>query len=286
MGGVLGSAQNLIFGGDGAQQQQNAANNANAELQSMFNTVNQNAQPYLQAGSQAVGQLQSNMSSLNQPFTMQQFQQSPGYQFSLQQGQQAVQNSSAAQGGLVSGAQMAALNNYSQNQANTEYQNAFNNYQTQQQNTYNRLAGVAQMGASSNAALGGQMMNTANQIGQNTIGASNAYAASQQQGMNNLGSMAGLGMAGYLALSDKRIKRNIRAISKEDLKELRKSIKPYVFNYANDVFGEGEWVGAMAQDLEKSKLGKTIVITGRDGLKRIDMKKLGSLILATMAEAA
>lgn len=198
MGGVIGGATNFLFGGDGASKQADAANGANAGLQSMFNTVNSQAQPYMQAGSNAIGQLDSNMGHFNQPFTMSQFQQSPGYQFSLQQGQQGIQNAGAAQGGLVSGAQMAALNNYSQNMANNEYQNAFNNYTTQTQNSYNNLMGVSQLGAGMNSSMASAGMGMANQMGQNSMGAANAYAAQQQSQTNMFGSLAGLGMVGAM----------------------------------------------------------------------------------------
>lgn len=200
MGGIVSGVENLFTGGgDGASQQANAAAGANAQIASEFNTVNQNAQPYVQAGASAVNQLSNQMSALNTPFSAAQFQQSPGYQFSLQQGQQAIQNSSAAQGGLVSGAQMAALNNYSQNTANNEYQQAFNNYQTQTTNSYNRLAGLANIGQQANAGVGGMGMNAANQMGQNSIGASNAYAAQQQSNNSMVGSLAGLGAVALLA---------------------------------------------------------------------------------------
>lgn len=288
MGGVISGVTNLLTGGGGnagSTAQADAAANSNYLLQQNFNAVQKGAQPYIDAGSSAVNQLNNGMSQFNQPFSMSQFQQSPGYQFSLQQGQQAIQNSGAAQGGLVSGAEMAALNNYSQNTANNEYQNAFNNYQTQQSNSYSRLAGLANIGQSANSGLGGMMMQTGNQMGQNMQGAANAYAANQMNQTNQTMSLAGLGMAGYLAFCDIRVKKNIEAISKEDLSELKSSIKAYKFNYKDVGHGEGDWIGVMAQDLLKSKLGRTLVRKGSDGLLKVDLKKAMTLFLASMAEA-
>lgn len=55
------------------------------------------------------------------------FQQSPGYQWQLNQGLDALQNSAAARGGLYSGQTMKDVNNYAQNAANTDYQQWVNN---------------------------------------------------------------------------------------------------------------------------------------------------------------
>ena len=47
--------------------------------------------------------------------------------------------------------------------------------------------------------------------------------------------------------------------------------------------GAGEWIGVMAQDLEKTKLGKTLVVE-IDGVKTIDRDRLMGFLLASMAE--
>ena len=65
-------------------------------------------------------------------------QATPGYQFQLEQGLQGVNNSAAAKGGLLSGANMKAINDYSQGQAATGYQNAWDRAQNAYQNAFNR----------------------------------------------------------------------------------------------------------------------------------------------------
>lgn len=125
-------------------------------------------------------------------------QNDPGYQFRLQQGQQALQNSAAARGGLLSGGTAKALTDYNQNAASGEYGNVYNralqNYNTNyntftndQTNTFNRLAALSGQGqvsannlsasgitAAGNAANIG--LTSAGQIGQNinNAGAANA----------------------------------------------------------------------------------------------------------------
>ena len=80
-------------------------------------------------------------------------QQSPGYQFQLQQGLNSIQNSAAAGGGALSGATMKAMQQYGTGLAAQDYQNMFSNYMKQQgmgqevQNqAYNQYAGQQKVG--------------------------------------------------------------------------------------------------------------------------------------------
>jgi hypothetical protein len=115
--------------------------------------------------------------SLLTPFTADTFKQySPAYQFQLQQGQQGVLNGDEASAGALSGAAQKDLMSYNQNAANTAFNNAFNQYQTQQGNIYQRLGSLAQLGqsAASNQATGASSF--ANGIGNSisNIGAAQA----------------------------------------------------------------------------------------------------------------
>lgn len=124
--------------------------------------------------------------SLLKPFDITNWQQlSPAYNFQKQQGMQGVLNGSAAGQGALSGAAYKDLIDYNQNEANTSFNNAFNQYQTQQGNIYSRLAGIAQLGQSSanntgqqGTALAGQAAQSATNIGTaqaaGTVGAANA----------------------------------------------------------------------------------------------------------------
>lgn len=60
----------------------------------------------------------------------QQFQNSTGYQFGLNQGTQAITGSAASKGLLDSGSTAKALDTYGQNYANTQYQNYLNPLQS------------------------------------------------------------------------------------------------------------------------------------------------------------
>lgn len=99
----------------------------------------------------------------------------PGYQFQLQQGMNALQNSAAARGGLLSEGTAKNLENYAQGLASANYQNAFQNalqgYQTNfgaqqqaQNNLYNRLMGATGIGQSSASQLAGLSQSGAQNI--------------------------------------------------------------------------------------------------------------------------
>jgi len=105
-------------------------------------------------------------------FSMQDFQQDPGYAFRLGEGMKGLNASAAARGGLISGNALRAATQYGQDMGSQEYQNAYNRYQTNRSNQLNPLQSL--MGASQTAS------NAMGQAGQN-------YATS---GSNTLGSSA------------------------------------------------------------------------------------------------
>lgn len=138
--------------------------------------------------------------SLLAPFTAATMAQySPAYQFQRQQGMQGTLNGTAAGQGALSGAAQQALVGFNQNYANTAFGNAFNQYQTQQGNIYNRLAGVAQLGQTSAADTGQQGTSIAANTGQAISNVGSAQAAGQVGVANAIsGSLGTLGMLPYL----------------------------------------------------------------------------------------
>ena len=129
--------------------------------------------------------------SLLTPFNASMMKQyDPGYQFQMQQGQQGVLNGDASSAGALSGAAQKDLMGFNQGYANSAYNNAFNQYQTQQGNIYQRLGGMAQMGqsAASNQATGASSF--ANGIGQSMTNTGNAQAGGTV-GMANAASSIG-----------------------------------------------------------------------------------------------
>lgn len=108
------------------------------------------------------------------------FYQSPGYQFRLNQGIQALDRSAAARGRLNSGAQSKALMRFGQGLASQE----FGNYT-------NRLAGLAGVGQTATNTLANLGAHTAANVGNTQMRAGNARAAGYINQANVLGSTLG-----------------------------------------------------------------------------------------------
>lgn len=201
-----------------AQLQQQEAAQSLAFQKQEFNTEQENQAPFLKAGQSAIGDLSGLLApggGLSQGWTgsftaptAAEAEATPGYQFTLDQGRNAIQNSAAAQGNLLSGGTEAALDQYSQGLASTNYQQAFNNanttynsayntFQNNQANQFNRLASVAGLGQTTAGQLGSEgqaaannvtntNLTTGSQIGQDYLNA----ASSRASGYNAIGNSA------------------------------------------------------------------------------------------------
>lgn len=136
--------------------------------------------------------------SFTKPFDVEAFYnyQDPGYAFELQQGTQALQNSAAADSGALSGAALKDLLGYSQQFARTGYNDAFNRYQTQQNNIYGRLSDIAHLGQNAAAGVGAQGTQLAGNAGQMISNAGSAAGA----GYVGAGNALGQGITNYWLL--------------------------------------------------------------------------------------
>ena len=278
LSGVIGGTFDEISGKNAHNQAMDAQKNGVLQANNMLTTelANQQAllQPWQQNGQNALSTLAGGQSSI-----MQNWQQDPGYQFRLQQGQNAINNGMAARGMANSGAALKALTNYNQNAASAEYDKVYNR-------TNSNLSQLAGYGNAATNSLVNASANYGNTVSGNYTGLGNAQAASSiaqgNQSANLLGQ--GIGTGATILFSDKRTKTNIKPIPKTEIDELRKELRALYYEYKDKLLGKGRWIGIMAQDLEKSKLGREIV-TERNGIKVIDIKKVMSIFLATMAEA-
>jgi hypothetical protein len=280
MGGVVDNTLGTnIFGSNstdramGAQTQ--GTTRANDAILDSYKQQQGYLNPYKNAGASSLKQLSSGSFKNN-------FEGDPGYQFRLGEGMKALQGSAAAKGSLNSGATMKALTRYGQDFASNEYGKFYDR-------EYNRLSQLTGMGNQASTNLAGMAGDKGVAIGNNYMGLGNAQAAAQigqadrQAQMMSQGMQSGATMAMF---SDERLKKNIRAVSKEDLKELKDAINPVHFEYISEEFGEGEWIGIIAQDIAKTKLGKIIVSADESGNLKVDLKKLLSLLVINFAKEA
>lgn len=262
--------------------QREAQDKSNALLKWMFNTQRKDLEPWRLAGADALGDMQNE--DLYKRFTAADFEKDPGYDFRMKEATKAIERSAAAKGGLNSGATMKALNRFTQDYASNEYDKArqrFIDDRNQNFNKFASLAGLGQVGTGQGVQATGQY---GQQMSENALNMGNAIANQQMQQQQNKQSAAAAGVGLLAAFSDKRLKKNISDVSESDLKELSESITPKRFEYKDPAHGEGEIVGVMAQDLEKSKLGREIVEEDEQGRKYVDGRKLSSLFLASLAK--
>lgn len=165
---ALGSAAIGALGSFGAASTQAAGQIQAANTQQgMFNTITQQQQPFIQAGYGATSRLSdllgtsgnkgaAGYGSLTSNFTPADFLANldPGYQFQLQTGGQAIRNADTPGVGALSGPALKDLMSFNQSMAATGYQNAFNRFQTQNQNIFSRLYQIAGLGQNAAANTG------------------------------------------------------------------------------------------------------------------------------------
>lgn len=197
---IAGGAMASSASNKAAKTQAASADKASQIQQANFEQTREDLMPYKQAGDTSLSQLMGQMTPdgyFNQTYTGQDIYSDPSYQFRLQQGQDAIQSSAAAKGGLLSGATLKALQNYGQESASQEYSNAYNRFNADQTNRYNRLSNLVGVGGNAAAQTGNAGAQTAQAVASNTMQGANALAAGQvgsanawSNTANNLGGMA------------------------------------------------------------------------------------------------
>lgn len=235
---LAGSLLQANASGNAASQESDAAQAAMGLQQGAFNTVQNNMSPYMQEGKTALGQAQNMLTNngyLNGTtsfnpgtagipyasstgafnFNGSDLANTPGYQFQLQQGTNAVNNAQAASGLGVSGAQQKALASYVTGLADTTYNQQFQNQLAAYQqsygnalnafdtnynvasNQYGRYAGLAQLGQTAGAQTGQAAQSAASSEGTAAMGLGQAQAAGTMGTANalagGLSSAAGVG---------------------------------------------------------------------------------------------
>jgi len=181
----------------GASEFQDAADESSAGYAAAEDTIYQAGKesvnrfnPYADLGANGANALNS-MYNSDGSFNYDTFRNMPGYQFRLQEGQRALDNSGAARGMNQSGAQMKALTRYGQGSADQ----GFNDW-------FNKQMAISGMGMNAVSNQGNIQMNAANQVGQMKIGGADARASGMiakggiKNGLFNTGIDAAMAMAG------------------------------------------------------------------------------------------
>jgi len=172
---LFGSSQASKSADKAAKQQKKAAKIAAAQQKAALERQIGLQEPFRQVGVNALAQYPK--AAEYTPFGMPQFQADPGYNFRMAEGMKALERSAAARGLLQSGGTLKGIQQYGQNLASEEYQNAFNRYQLERQSRLSPLQSLAGVGQTSVQQLGGQ----AGQLGQNLGNLAMTGAATQGQ---------------------------------------------------------------------------------------------------------
>jgi hypothetical protein len=232
---------------------QSAATNS----QNMVNNQNQNYQSFL-------SNLPGYQSSLNNQAIDQGNQQ---YNNEKQQIDTSANQRGLLYSGLKTGAEQGAANTAANN---TQNQIASNN-----ENLSNYATGYGNQVAQSNIG---------NYQGQVNAALQNYGFGLQQQGQNSamLGGLlgGGLGLAGMAMFSDEDLKDDISDADKDSDKMISK-LNPKSFKYKDDPDEETHY-GIIAQDLEKSPMGKSLVIDTPKG-KAIDIPRALAAVMAVQS---
>lgn len=185
--GAAGSIASGIMSSNAASSaanQESEATKLGIEQQQAMYAGNQAAlSPFINTGQVAANDLRNWMPGGDPNQLMNSLQNTPGYQFTLQQGLESTAASAAARGLGVSGAALKGAANYATGLANNTYQNQFNN-----------LLGISGQGIQSASALAGVgtqaatgISNSLTSMGQSqaagTVGSANALSG----GLNGVG---------------------------------------------------------------------------------------------------
>jgi len=174
-------------------------------------------QPYIGAGTTAMNSWMNSLGigdqgGRGQSSLMNQFQQSPGYQYAVQQATNAAQRRAAASGQGMSGAELREITAQTQGQAGQDWNNWLNNYQSQLSSIAGRgqqsamqQAGFENQGGANLANLGlnynKMSVDEINQMAKAQAEAEMAQQTQNAQSSNNwlssMGSLLG-GAAGFM----------------------------------------------------------------------------------------
>lgn len=234
--------------------------------------------------SEQAGKDQSNplYGSLLKNFGMEDYQADPGYQFRLSEGNKALERALASRGqfGSMNPAAAKALQDFGQQSASQEYGSAYDRFNINQGNIYNRLANIAGMGQTAvgtQAGIGGNYANAGTEI---LTSQGNAITAAQQAKQANKGSMfntllgAGAQLGSAYLMSDRRLKTDIKRIGDSD------GIPLYEFKYNPNhdyvrhvnLPTDKTYIGVMADDIEELYPD---AVMEQDGFKKVNYSMLG-----------
>jgi hypothetical protein len=157
-----------------ADAQAGATRGAVGEQRRQYEQTREDFLPWREAGQRALGSLEADISRMP---TAQEVMSDPGYQFGLNQGEQAINRRLAASGGRISGGALKAATRFGADYAASGYGAAYQ----RRQDRLNRLAALAGIGQTATGAGAAAGQNRANAVSALVSSQGDANAASQLQ---------------------------------------------------------------------------------------------------------
>ena len=184
-----------------ANDQKRGIANGKADINTNFDKAQEYQDPYVSAGKQTIGDLTTGLApggEFNRNFTMADFAADPGYQFRMDQGQKAVDQGAASRGGVLSGAALKGEQKFGQGLADQTYQSAYERFNNDLNNRFNRLSSVATKGqhaadvSTNSSQQRGEMLGNLS-INQGNVNAAKdiAYGNAEVNGLNAVGNAVG-----------------------------------------------------------------------------------------------
>ena len=240
----------------------------------------------------------------------------PGYQFRMDEGVNALNRAAAAKGMLYSGAQQKALTQYGQGMADQTYNALLDRIANLYTGGQNAALGLGGIGAQTAQGVAQSQLASGQAQAQGIYNSYNARQSAYNTGQQNLwgalglgtgilgstGALSGIGagisslfapaaaegitagLGGYSALmaafSDKRTKKHIKPLQKSALKKINR-LNPVTFKY-KDEFGGTRETGYVADEVEKVAPGA--VVRGPGGLRMIKPLAMNALLVQAVQE--
>lgn len=199
-GAIGGAAISASGANKAAKKQKKAAKKAAQIQQNALKQQTELAKPYVEAGKNALVEYQK--MAPYEDFGMKQFEADPGYNFRMAEGMKALERSAAARGLLQSGPTLKGIQQYGQNLASAEYENAFSRYLTEREarmDPYRYLSGQGQAAAAGQAANVGSSGAALAEIAAQRGNIQAAQAAGTAGAIGNAFGSAAQGIGSYYA---------------------------------------------------------------------------------------
>jgi len=172
-----------------ADAQVESARDANNTELTMFYENLKRSLPWQQAGERSLGTLERMMTE-----GPGKYEESPGYQFRIGEGQKAIERSAASRGSLQSGGTLKAIERYAQDYATSDYDSFLKRYYDRLR-PYQSMANIGQAATAQTNVLGA---NVASDMSRNTMLAGEARGSQYINQANAITGATNTGLAYYL----------------------------------------------------------------------------------------